>query len=103
MWEKQALNGGHVPLRDISVRVRNFKGKLLVASGPVAVELEDVGAVIFRGIDGESSINDISARVSKEYDVPAEVALADCIDFVGDLRDRGLVRIRDTEPANPGS
>ena len=101
--DKQELNGGHVPVRDLSVRVRNFKNKLLVASGPVAVELSDVGETIFRSIDGKSSISVIAAGIAEEYDVPAEVALADCTEFVSDLRDQGLIRIREADPAIPES
>lgn len=101
--QEQALNGGHVPVRDLSVRVRNFKSKLLVASGPVAVELTDVAAMIFRSIDGEASISAISARIAEEYDVPVDVALADCTEFVTDLRDQGLIRIREAGPATPES
>ncbi len=101
MAENQPLNGEHIPVRDLAVRARSFRGKLLVASGPVAVELDEVGALIFRSVNGDSTINEISAKVSAEYDVPQHVALADCLEFVTDLRDRGLVGIRQAAPSDP--
>jgi hypothetical protein len=102
MSKKQPLNGDHIPVRDLAVRARSFRGKLLVASGPEAVELDEVGALIFRSVDGDSTMNEISAKVSAEYDVPPHVALADCIEFVTELRDRGLIGVRQAAPSDPG-
>lgn len=74
-----------VPRRSVSARVRNTRGKLLVAQGPNSVELDDVGIFIFKSIDGKATLRDIATRISAEYDVEYEQALADAAEFIAEL------------------
>lgn len=74
-----------VPKRSVSARVRNTRGKLLVAQGPNSVELDDVGIFIFKSIDGKATLREIATRISAEYDVEYEQALADAAEFIAEL------------------
>lgn len=77
--------------RSLSARVRNTRGKLLVAQGPNSVELVDVGIFIFKSIDGKATVRDIATRISAEYDVAYEQALADTAEFIAELASLEIV------------
>lgn len=85
--------GGHVPVRGFDVRMRNFRGKLLVARGPDSVELDEVGACIFKSIDGVATMEQIAAKIAACYGISQEVALADSSEFVAELQMLGIVRV----------
>jgi hypothetical protein len=57
--------------------------------------LDDVGAEIWRLIQGPMTIGRIVASLVDTYDVDARRCRADVIRLVAALRDRGLVDIRD--------
>lgn len=88
-----------VPERSVSARVRNTRGKLLVAQGPNSVELDEVGIFIFKSIDGKATLRDIATRISAEYDVEYEQALADAAEFVAELA--GLEMVVMSSAAQP--
>lgn len=73
------------------VRVRNFRGKLLVAGATAAVELSETAAFIYDAIDGERTVTDLGARVADEYDVPLEVAVTDVAELVAELSEADLI------------
>jgi len=77
--------------------VRNTRGKLLVAQGPNSVELDEVGIFIFKSIDGKAALRDIAARISAEYDVEYEQALADAAEFIAELAGLEMVVMRVTD------
>jgi len=80
-----------VPERSLSARVRNTRGKLLVAQGPNSVELDEVGIFVFKSIDGKATLRDIATRISAEYDVGYEQALADTAEFIAELAGMEIV------------
>lgn len=88
-----------VPERSVSARVRNTRGKLLVAQGLNSVELDEVGIFIFKSIDGKATLRDIATRISAEYDVEYEQALADAAEFVAELA--GLEMVVMSSAAQP--
>jgi hypothetical protein len=51
-----------------------------------------LGAEIWRRLNFNTTLHEISARVSEQYNVPAAVALADTMAFAGDLMSRRLVK-----------
>ncbi len=81
-----------VPRLALDIRCRNFRGKLIVARGDVALELDEVGATIFKWIDGTSTIDDLANQVVSEYGIPYEQALEDCDEFISELVASGVVR-----------
>ena len=80
-----------VPVRNLDIRTRNIRGKLLIARDATALELDQVAAYIFRHIDGVSTMDQIAAKVAAEYGIPHDVALADSAEFVAGLQTTGMV------------
>lgn len=80
-----------VPSRSLRARVRKFRGKVFVASGDHAFELEDAAAFLFGQIDGSTSIAEIGLRLAAEYDVSSEEALADTAELFCQLAEHGVV------------
>ena len=56
--------------------------------------LNEVGSVILELINGERSIQEITAAVIREYDVPSDRAEADILTFLNQLRSKQLIFIR---------
>ena len=63
----------------------------IAASGYVYT-LNAVGGRILELIDGERSIADIAATIVQEYEVTTEQALADTLDFLGQLEALEVLR-----------
>jgi hypothetical protein len=55
--------------------------------------LNAVGGRILELIDGERSVADIAATIVQEYEVTTEQALADTLDFLGQLEALQVLRI----------
>ena len=84
------VNADAVPRRLLGIRIRRFRGKLLVAVADNVYELTDSAADIFTWIDGRATVGSLSARLSEAYDVSAEESSSDVTDFVNWLVDSGL-------------
>jgi hypothetical protein len=54
--------------------------------------LNEVGAMIWRLIDGKRTTRQLSEAVRDEYDVEAAEAEKDVLDFLRSLEDAGLIR-----------
>jgi len=54
--------------------------------------LNEVGAIIWRLIDGKTTISQLTQAVRDEYDVEAPEAEKDVVDFLRSLEDAGLIR-----------
>lgn len=57
--------------------------------------LNDIAGFIWRELARTSVISELADAVVKEYEVDASVALADTIEFIELLRDKGLVETAD--------
>ena len=53
--------------------------------------LNEVGAVIWRLMDGQKTVRQLMEAVRDEYEVEAEVAEKDVADFLRSLEDAGLI------------
>jgi hypothetical protein len=71
--------------RAYDVRTRRIGNKQLIARSEDVKELNDVAAVIWRLADGVRSARMISEGVSAEFDVTAEEALNDVIEFLTEM------------------
>ncbi|WP_447002329.1 PqqD family protein [Saccharothrix isguenensis] len=74
-----------VPCNRMDVRVRKFKGKVLVAAGEQAFELEDTAAFVYQQVDDTRTVREIGERLAAEYDVELDVALADTAELIAEL------------------
>jgi len=54
--------------------------------------LNEVGAIIWRLIDGKTTISQLTQALRDEYDVEASEAEKDVVDFLRSLEDAGLIR-----------
>ncbi|WP_030019999.1 PqqD family protein [Streptomyces monomycini] len=91
MAEPHPFGPEAVPRRSLTARMRKFRGKLLVASGPHAVELDELGAFVFRRVDGSATVQGIAEQLAAEYDVSVEVAAQDIGELLAQLADSGMV------------
>jgi len=71
-----------VPRIRPGMRVRNFRGKLFVASQGQAFELSDTAAFIYRAIDGERTVAEIGRQVAAEYGIPFDTAVEDLVELL---------------------
>ncbi|GII77159.1 hypothetical protein Sru01_21410 [Sphaerisporangium rufum] len=82
-----------VPRVRDDVRVRRYRGRLLVA-GPVdAYELTESAEFVFRRIDGRRTAGDIGALLAQEYDIAAAVAGQDVLDLLGELTVHQIIEL----------
>ena len=54
--------------------------------------LNEVGAMIWRLMDGQTTVRQLMEAVRNEYDVEAAEAAEDVVDFLRSLEDTGLIR-----------
>lgn len=52
-----------------------------------------VGTRIWDLLDGRRTVREIAGRVAGDYDVSRDQALADTLEFLRDLREKGLIDI----------
>lgn len=83
-----------VPALPPDVRFRRLRGKMLLARQDDGVELNEVGASIFRLIDGDTGVASIAAAISSEYDIDGQTALTDVQEFLAQLAELGIL-VRD--------
>jgi hypothetical protein len=70
-----------------------MRGVLYVGNDRTSLELTDVAAFLWRLIDGARSTSDLGLRVSAEYGIDLDTAVADTTSFIAGLIEAGLVRI----------
>lgn len=54
-------------------------------------ELNDTGSLLWRSVDGRRSAEELAALLAEQYDVTAEVALADTLELLDELSRRRLL------------
>jgi hypothetical protein len=83
--------GDQVPRRLSIVRFRNQNGTIFVYRDEEGWELSEVAGRIWRLCDGRRSVREIADSVAEQFEVEAEVALADTIEFLDDLHHDRLI------------
>jgi hypothetical protein len=76
--------------RDVLFAERDGAAVLLDLGREVFLGLDEVGTLIWRGVQQGSSTDCIARTLSEEYDVSYEVARDDVTRFVHELVERGL-------------
>jgi hypothetical protein len=77
------------------VRLRRHQGRFVVGGYEHVFELSDTATFIWRHIDGVRTVGELGELVSAEYDVAAEIAVADVAELVADLAAAGVLAVRD--------
>jgi hypothetical protein len=84
-----------VPVRPLTTRARRYRGRLVIASPTVSLELNEIGTLIFAQVDGRTSVGEIARLIADEYEVPVSEVTADVLELVDDLLDRQLIVLRE--------
>lgn len=82
---KVTVTAGTVPKRNLTARVRRFRGTLVVAGLEDAFELTDSAEFIFRAVDGVRTIAQIGELVAAEYGVSLAEAVVDVSELINEL------------------
>lgn len=82
-----------VPRRRPDMRMRRYRGRLLVAGPESALELSDSAAFILREVDSTRSVRDIGVLLAREYDIPEDIAVEDARDLLADLAKHQIIDI----------
>lgn len=93
--DDQPPDGQGRPSRSTSVAWQTIDGEtvLLRTQEKELLGLNEVGRRVWDMADGTTSIDEIVAAVTAEYDVPAETARADVLRFVGELLSLGALTL----------
>src|SRR5438477_179534 len=72
---------------------REIENETVIISPAESVmhELNDTGSLLWRSIDGRRSAEDLAALLAEQYEVPAQVALADTLELLDELSRRRLL------------
>jgi pyrroloquinoline quinone biosynthesis protein D len=73
------------------LRLRRYRGRLFIAAGKQALELEEVAESIFRRVDGKASVRDIAETLAAHYDVPAGEVVAQSLELLVRLAEFGVL------------
>jgi pyrroloquinoline quinone biosynthesis protein D len=92
MGDNPTFTPDRVPHRNTDVRMRRFRGKLYVACGEEALELDDVASFIFSRVDGVATLQQIGEMVAREYEIPVAEAVADSAELLDQLAASDIVR-----------
>ena len=87
------ISADAVPRRRLGIRIRRFRGEILVSTGEESFELAGSGAFIFEAIDQRSTVGSIAARVARQYSLRDTDALADTESFLAELIDGGIIEL----------
>jgi len=90
-----ALTGASVVCHASDIRVRKYRGSLLVAWDDDALQLDEVAEFIFKRLDGTATVRHIGEAVAAAYDVSVDEATADSIKLLSDLLAAGYVHVTD--------
>jgi hypothetical protein len=83
---------------DSSFRPIGDEGGLVVLPGKAEVKvLNPAAIIIFSLMDGKHSLDQIVDRVTGEFEVSRETAMADLSTFIDELASQGMLAIGETE------
>lgn len=80
-----------LPQKAFNVRFQIVQRKNLLVQHNTAYEIDPVGASIWELCDGDHTEEQIVQALIRDFDVDYDTALADCRDFIQDLRAKGLL------------
>ena len=82
-----------IPQKRDGVRAREIDGETVILdeSGGRMHNLNCTASYIFGEVDGQRSVDEISRDLSDTFGIPLDRASSDTRNFLGILRDRGLL------------
>lgn len=102
MLDGNSLDGSEVYRRQADIVAREVAGEMILVpiKGHLAnlqriFTLNPVGEFLWSQLDGRSTVREITRRLVREFEVTAEQAEADTLQFISELEVAGLVeRVR---------
>jgi hypothetical protein len=77
---------------DSAFRKIGDEGGLVVLPGRAEVKvLNPVGVAVFALLDGSRDVDELAAAVAGEFEIDAEAARRDVLDFLEQLRENGML------------
>jgi hypothetical protein len=87
--------------REVAARALGGEMMIMSARDSTLFNLNELGTLIWQSADGATKLKDIVERkISAEYEVDADSALADAVAFVRELEGFGILRVSD-QPITP--
>jgi hypothetical protein len=86
-----------VPIKKIDFRIRKIGGKQLLINRYDAYEISEVAVEILKISDGNHTIHEIIDILSEIYNVKKETLDSDCIHFLTELAELGVISFRDNK------
>lgn len=87
--------------REVAARALGGEMMIMSARDSTLFNLNELGTLIWQSADGATTLKDIVERkISAEYEVDADSALADALAFVRELEGFGILRVSD-QPITP--
>ncbi len=97
-----SLNQNIGPNRsEITSKVMDGEAIIINLATGIYYSMENVGGLIWEGVEQEQSLEHILQRVLARYEVPAEQAQKDLESLVGQLRDENLVVLQGSGESMP--
>jgi pyrroloquinoline quinone biosynthesis protein D len=78
--------------RHIKMRHDAGRGRWILLAPERVFEPDETAVAVLKLCDGERSVSDIAAILSKEYQAPLEVITRDIVAMLQDLADKGVVK-----------
>lgn len=90
------MEGGAIPYLPRGVRLHRdrVRDAWVLLAPERAIVLDDVGHAILSEIDGERSFSEITEALAAAYNAPAEDIAKDSAGFLGALRERRFLEVR---------
>jgi pyrroloquinoline quinone biosynthesis protein D len=82
-----------VPRRRLDVRIRRFRGAVLVANATQAFELDDVAAFLLMKVDGVRSVEQLGELMAEKYGLSAIEARTTTVELLDEMREHGVLEI----------
>ena len=76
---------------DAAYRIYDGQATIVLPSHASVHVLNPIGSFVWESFDGRTTLAQILDRVVDEYDIGREAAEADLMQFVGALREQGMV------------
>ena len=76
---------------DAAHRTYDGQATIVLPSRAEVKVLNEMGSAIWNSIDGRKTLSEILEEMLVEFNVPRDEAERDLVDFVGQLREQGMV------------
>lgn len=80
-----------IPVRNIFAQCRAINGKIYLHFNNEAIELDDVGELIWINMNGRNSVKKIAAQIATKFNVNQTLVEEDVLEFISDLKEYNLV------------